>query len=230
MRGWVTGALDYQDDAAHRLYASLVDSAIARSLDLDGYVVVADVVGADEAVAAWQACVAALADTGGQERTGDKTVSGTRRLVELAERLPAVADLVRRPPLVEAAAHVLGRPAELGALTYRAPQPGFGAQRLHADAAFPAGPGRWTGVAAIVALVEFTAQNGATRVVPGSHLEPRLAARAATMEHHPAERLFTAPAGSVLVFNAHLLHSGTPNRSAQPRHALQATYRPRNGR
>ena len=80
---------------------------------------------------------------------------------------------------------------------------------------------------AIVALVEFTADNGPTRYVPGSHLLPHLLARAARMEHHRDERLFTAPPGSVLLFNAHLLHSGTPNRSSAPRHALQASYRRR---
>ncbi|MDQ6649282.1 MAG: phytanoyl-CoA dioxygenase family protein [Actinomycetota bacterium] len=199
----------------------------ADLLDTQGFLIVTGLIGPEEVTTAWRACAAALGGLGEGARTGDKTASGTRRLVELTERLPEVADLARRHPLLEVAAHVLGGPAELSALTYRAPQPGFGAQKLHADAGFPAGPGHWTGVTSILALVDFTADNGATRFVPGSHLLPHLLPRAARLEHHPDEQLFAAPAGSVLVFNAHLLHSGTPNRSGQPRHALQATYRVR---
>ena len=74
-----------------------------------------------------------------------------------------MAELACRAPLVDAAAHVLGETVELSALTYRAPQPGFGAQRLHVDAGFPAGPGRWIGVTVILALVDFTDENGRNR-------------------------------------------------------------------
>jgi ectoine hydroxylase-related dioxygenase (phytanoyl-CoA dioxygenase family) len=75
-------------------------------------------------------------------------------------------------------------------------------------------------------LDAFTARNGATRVVPGSHrasgpLQKSIRDPAA---NHPRQELVTAPAGSVLVFNGHLWHSGTRNESDGPRRALQLQY------
>jgi ectoine hydroxylase-related dioxygenase (phytanoyl-CoA dioxygenase family) len=60
--------------------------------------------------------------------------------------------------------------------------------------------------------------------VPGSH---RVWGFAASKKHdtpHPDERLVTMPAGSVLVFNGHLWHSGTRNRSTANRDALQLSF------
>ena len=41
-------------------------------------------------------------------------------------------------------------------------------------------------------------------------------------DSHPGEVLLLAPAGTVVVFNSHLWHSGTLNRSSRPRRALHA--------
>ena len=45
------------------------------------------------------------------------------------------------------------------------------------------------------------------------------------MSSHPDEVLLTGDAGDAFVFSGHLLHSGTPNRSADERPALQVTWR-----
>ena len=42
-------------------------------------------------------------------------------------------------------------------------------------------------------------------------------------DSHPGEVLLLAPAGTV-VFNSHLWHGGTPNRSSHPRRALHAYF------
>ena len=75
-------------------------------------------------------------------------------------------------------------------------------------------------------LDEFTTENGALRVVPGSH---RWAKRPQEIlqdpeARHAGEILVTAPAGTVVVMNAHLWHGGTENRTAVPRRALHAFY------
>ena len=75
-------------------------------------------------------------------------------------------------------------------------------------------------------LDDFTADNGATRVVPGSHRNG-LAAREALADQwapHPDQVLLTAPAGTVVVFNSHLWHGGTKNRSDRPRRALHSYF------
>jgi ectoine hydroxylase-related dioxygenase (phytanoyl-CoA dioxygenase family) len=77
----------------------------------------------------------------------------------------------------------------------------------------------------IVPLVPFTETNGATRVVPGSHLAAyqRFRPKSPT-DRHPGEHLLVGPIGCGFVFSGHVLHSGTVNRSSAPRHALLINY------
>jgi ectoine hydroxylase-related dioxygenase (phytanoyl-CoA dioxygenase family) len=75
-------------------------------------------------------------------------------------------------------------------------------------------------------LDDFTQDNGATRVVPGSHLSGKSPGDvlADTRDPHPSEVLLTAPAGTVVVFNSHLWHGGTMNRSSRPRRAMHSYF------
>jgi len=63
-------------------------------------------------------------------------------------------------------------------------------------------------------------------VVPGSHRNG-LAAREALADQaapHPDQVLLTALAGTVVVFNSHLWHGGTKNRSERPRRVLHSYF------
>ena len=82
------------------------------------------------------------------------------------------------------------------------------------------------GVTPLWLLDAFTAEGGATRVVPRSHMDPRPLPKSmrAPASRHPEQVVVQAPAGGVLVFNGHLLHSGTQNRSARSRRVLQCQY------
>ncbi|MBV9269541.1 MAG: phytanoyl-CoA dioxygenase family protein, partial [Candidatus Eremiobacteraeota bacterium] len=106
---------------------------------------------------------------------------------------------------------------------YRAPKPGHGAQALHADYT----PGTYAPpyqvATVIIPLVNFTNVNGATRVIAGSHRRP-FAVSKESGKPHPDETIICADAGSAIVFNGHLLHSGTRNNSSELREALQITY------
>src|SRR5581483_177995 len=75
-------------------------------------------------------------------------------------------------------------------------------------------------------LDDFTAHNGALRLVPGSHRSGRLPqnALADPLADHPQQTVITGAAGSVIVMNAHLWHGGMPNRTAHPRTAVHAFY------
>jgi ectoine hydroxylase-related dioxygenase (phytanoyl-CoA dioxygenase family) len=126
-----------------------------------------------------------------------------------------------------AAVHlVLQRPFRLFSVGERTARPGRGLQGLHTDW-LPRSRGEPFSVVTVLWMLDaFTMNNGATRVVPASHLSPQPLPRSqqAPRHHHPDEQVIEAPAGSVLLFNGHLWHSGTLNRSSQPRRSLQVQY------
>ena len=72
---------------------------------------------------------------------------------------------------------------------------------------------------AMWALDPFTADNGATLVVPGSHL------RAVNRDPHPADVVpAEMPAGSVLIYLGSVDHCGGANRTMRPRTGVVFSY------
>jgi ectoine hydroxylase-related dioxygenase (phytanoyl-CoA dioxygenase family) len=122
-------------------------------------------------------------------------------------------------------AHVLGE-FKLSSLNSRAALPGQGHQDLHTDWGGSVPVGVYQVCNSIWLLDDFTVSNGATRVVPGSHRSGSVPRRAMPdpAAAHPDEVLITGMAGSVVVFNSHLWHGGTVNRSARPRRALHSYF------
>lgn len=71
----------------------------------------------------------------------------------------------------------------------------------------------------LYALSDFTADNGATRVVPGSHLWP--------IDRKPQEHEVVAaemPAGSAIYYTGKTLHGGGPNSTSTLRRALYCGF------
>lgn len=98
--------------------------------------------------------------------------------------------------------------------------PGEQAQLLHTDDGFyplPR-PRAALGAATIWAIDDFTADNGATDIVPGSHLWGQR-----TSEETEREPVMMK-AGSCVFFLSTLWHGGGANRSAAPRLAVTAQY------
>jgi ectoine hydroxylase-related dioxygenase (phytanoyl-CoA dioxygenase family) len=186
-------------------------------LDTEGYRVLDPLLDA----AALGAVRAAVADA--LERTGPRGPGGTLHVDDLSG--PAVEAVWTAPPLVAAVEHLLGPDARRGALHLRAPHPGYGAQALHADFAGPPPPDAPHVVVAVVALVDVAEDGGATRVVPGTHRWHRTAPGDTVDRTWPGERRVPLRAGAGLVLDGHLWHSGTRNRSAVRRDALQVTWR-----
>lgn len=150
---------------------------------------------------------------------------GADRLADLVNKDP-MFDAIWTHPLLLAAIGCVLKSFKLSSLNYRSAKPGFGAQKLHADWADAVPPGDTRVCNAIWLLDEFTSHNGATRLVPGSHLQGNLpeSAMADPWATHPAEVLLEAPAGSVVVFNSHVWHGGTVNRSDRPRRAIHSYF------
>ena len=102
-------------------------------------------------------------------------------------------------------------------------RPGEAAQPIHFDDAFYAvdRPRRALGAAAIYAIDDFTAENGATVVIPGSHRWGNEAPDEAAMRRAiPA----VMPAGSALFFTGTLWHGGGENRSDRSRLCITTQY------
>jgi len=108
--------------------------------------------------------------------------------------------------------------------------PGETAQSIHSDDGFyrqprPRPP---IGISVIGAIDDFTKANGATEVIPGSHLwgEPGAAGRPNDMAEIEAMLVpMEIPAGAALVFPGTLLHRGGANVADRPRLALMLLCR-----
>ena len=200
-----------------------------EGLGRDGWVAIPGLLTPERADAVARRCAALLDDDGHDLRPGDKRAGGTRRAADLPARLPEVASLSEDPVLLGVVASLLGHPVPPADVAFRSPRPGFGRQSLHADDVAIDRAGECRAVTAVVALCDFTADNGATAVVPGSHRRPDLQRRVGRLDLAGAEVQLVGAAGTAFVFSAHLLHRGTLNRSERPRPALQAQWRLRGG-
>jgi ectoine hydroxylase-related dioxygenase (phytanoyl-CoA dioxygenase family) len=160
-------------------------------------------------------------------RPGPDAFSGrnTRRTGGLIARSATARDLVRHPLVLATAKQVLHRARnfQLHLTQVIAIGPGEPAQAIHRDQwafdFFPFPKGYEVQCNTLWAMTDFTEANGATRVVPGSHLaEDRL--QFSLEESEPAEM----PKGSVLFYTGAVYHGGGPNRSDATRYGLNLTY------
>ena len=129
------------------------------------------------------------------------------------------------PRVIAAVRHVMGAECRLVGAASRGLRPGHGQQALHVDWGGQGLPGVWYGCHAICALVDFTPENGATRVIPGSHRNPWiLKGRFDPRKPHPAQRQLIGGAGTVFILNVHCAHSAVHNASSEPRLAILTCF------
>jgi Phytanoyl-CoA dioxygenase (PhyH) len=156
-----------------------------------------------------------------------KQEPGARRLANLVDKDPLLAECIAWPHLLAYVAAVLGERFKLSSLNARSANPHNGIdQPLHTDGgSLPDEQGFWV-CNLLWMLDDFHADNGAVRAVPGTHRSGRLPAEALAdpLAPHRDEVVITGRAGDVVVMNAHLWHSGLANRTAQPRRALHAYF------
>ncbi len=152
--------------------------------------------------------------------------AGTDRLSDLVNKDPLFEWCFTHPRVLAAIAHVLSGDLKLSSLNARAALPGQGLQAMHVDWGAPVSPGEFQVCNSIWLLDDFTETNGATRVVPGSHLSQSVPQQAMPdpKAAHPNEVKLIAPAGTVVIFNSHTWHGGTLNTSPNRRRAMHAYF------
>ena len=164
-----------------------------------------------------------IADTPG----GSDDFSGraTRRTGALIARAPSSRPLVQHPLILDVAGRLMHRATnfQLHLTQTIAIGPGSPGQPLHRDQwafdFFDFPDDYHVQCNTIWAMTDFTEENGATRVIPGSQTWPN------TFDHVVDE---TVPAemtrGSCLLYTGKVFHGGGENRSAATRAGLNITY------
>jgi ectoine hydroxylase-related dioxygenase (phytanoyl-CoA dioxygenase family) len=153
---------------------------------------------------------------------------GARRLANLVDKGPIFEKLVAAPAVLELVGHVLGENNfKLSSFNARSTDPFcLDAQPLHCDAGALPDERGYSVCNTIWLLDDFTPENGATRVIPGSQKWQQLPQEALTdpAAKHPQEVRLLASAGSVVVMNTHAWHGGTANLTSGHRRALHIFY------
>lgn len=197
-----------------------------RRLDEDGFVVfpnVIDPIWLEEMRHSFEYIIQKEGASAGKEVHQE---TGARRLADLVNKGSVFDRVYTHPKVLAAVYHVIQRDFKLSSLNGRDAKPGEGLQALHAD---------WLGrqenepyhvCNSLWVLDDFEEDNGATRVVPGSHkLSGHIKDHVKdTAADHPEQQLLIAPAGTVAVFNSHVWHGGTKNRTNKLRRVYHCYY------
>ncbi|HEX7943930.1 MAG TPA: phytanoyl-CoA dioxygenase family protein [Phenylobacterium sp.] len=203
-----------------------VDAHEAR-MRRDGYTVIENFLDA-EALAAFRAALAPF--MGSHHGRNDFEGFKTERIYTLVARAPVFQDVAADPRLLALIGRFLQPNFLLSASHVISLEPGETAQTIHSDDGFyrqkrPRPP---IGISVIGAIDAFTKANGATEIIPGSHLWGERGEGGWPDGEIPnIEPLLTPmeiPAGAVLVFCGTLLHRGGANTTDRPRLAFTNQY------
>jgi hypothetical protein len=192
----------------------LADASAA--LDRDGFVILERRLEQGAVTDARNEIEGLLAKTSwGSGFDGDRT----RRVWALLAKSRCMDDAALDSLVLALADHAIGPGAQFSLTQATQIHPGQAAQPLHYEQGiYPIPRDRDVMVTAIWALDDFTAENGGTLVVPGSH-----AVSAARPASHRVMSI-EMPAGSVLVFRGRLWHAGGSNTTNNPRLGVIIDY------
>jgi ectoine hydroxylase-related dioxygenase (phytanoyl-CoA dioxygenase family) len=152
-------------------------------------------------------------------------IQGVRRLCNLIAKDRAFEKLAIEPIALEMAKRAIGDDMRWQAMNFHDPIPSDPRphQAIHADRSFFKNCTAYFNV--VWALDDMTEQNGATRLVPGSHNQPWpkdvLTDAKETVE---GEIYATCPAGTAIFLHGDVWHGGRANHSTSPRRVIHLGY------
>lgn len=198
--------------------ADVLDADLA-ALDRDGFVVLTELLSRDECDAIAAAVDPLLGSMGRNAFEGNRT----QRAYSVIAKTRSCDVLVEHPRILALIDRLLMPNYLLSQLQAIRIAPGETAQFLHYDdGMYPVPrPRPPLSVATVWAMTDFTVDNGATVVIPGSHRWDDGRVPTDSDDH----RSVVMPAGSVVFFVGTLWHGGGPNRTTdQRRLAITAQY------
>jgi ectoine hydroxylase-related dioxygenase (phytanoyl-CoA dioxygenase family) len=194
--------------------------AAVEQLRTEGYVVLRDLVEPShlDAIKGELESHLATAPFGRNDFEGFRS----QRAYALLAKAPATADLVAHPDVLALLDEVLQPAYRLSAHIAINVHPGETAQMLHGDDGYCplARPRRAVGTSAVWAIDDFTCSNGATELIPGSHLWEDQTAD----PDDPRVRTIEMSAGSVVVFLGTTLHRGGAHNGSTSRLGVTPQY------
>jgi ectoine hydroxylase-related dioxygenase (phytanoyl-CoA dioxygenase family) len=145
-----------------------------------------------------------------------------QRVWNLPSRDPVFCDLVEHPAAMHFVRQVLGWPALLSSMSANITAGGGESMMLHADQGYMPLPwSRPLGINVAWCVDAFTADNGATCYVPGSH---RLNRNRTPDDPTPQLEPVEAPAGAMIVMDGRLWHTNGQNRNGVSRAGIFSWY------
>jgi ectoine hydroxylase-related dioxygenase (phytanoyl-CoA dioxygenase family) len=146
----------------------------------------------------------------------------TLRIYNLLARGKVFEEIPVQESVLPVVERVLDRGCLVSSLSSIAILPGETAQPIHADDQLIPLPKPHVPIVCntMWAITDFTDENGATRVVPGSHLRDSSPELGASYDSVPA----VMSRGSVLVYHGSLWHGGGDNRSGERRVGMAMNY------
>jgi hypothetical protein len=150
----------------------------------------------------------------------------TRRTGALVARSPACRTLIQHPTMMGVCGDFLGHASAFQLMLTQviSIDPGESAQALHRDQNafdyYPFPDDYHVQCNTLWALSDYTAEMGATRVVPGSQFGDKKPTDYGDEECLQAEM----SRGSVLIYTGKIVHSGAANRSDRVRRAININY------
>lgn len=210
--------------ALQHVAATTPPDEIADRLRTDGYVIVDDLAppGMMDTISEELAPHVAATPLGYNAMIGQRT----RRTGALIARSPTCRTLVQDPTVLGVCGDFLGHASAFQLMLTQviSIEPGESAQALHRDQNafdfYPFPDDYHVQCNTLWALSDYTAEMGATRVVPGSQTGGKKPTDYSDADCLQAEM----SRGSVLIYTGKIVHSGGANRSQEVRRAINVNY------
>jgi ectoine hydroxylase-related dioxygenase (phytanoyl-CoA dioxygenase family) len=209
--------------ADHDLFKTKEGQMLWERYERDGYVIIENVLSADEVAGIRSALAPHLTKTGRNDFEGFRS----HRVYALVDKDPVVfGKLAMHPLALSFVERELGPSCLLSAMLAIQLLQDETVQDWHCDdeqIAVPR-PRPAYGVSTFWAIDDTTMENGATEFIPGSHLWGPDVARPAG--DHPDRIKAIMPSGSLMIAKGNLFHRGGANRTQDPRLIITPQYCP----